>query len=136
VKRGITMLMPTSVQTGALVLLVDDDCRTARRLGRMLEEDGYRVEVLCDGSEALARIARSPSPDIVVMDAVVPGIGGLLLLERLHRTFPMLPLIFVTGYPELLAAAPKRPVVFTKPVAYAELRDAIGRAVDAQSSGG
>ena len=48
------------------ILVIDDDVRTARRLGSMLEEDGYIVEVMRNGTEAIERLAREPAPDAVI----------------------------------------------------------------------
>ncbi len=48
------------------VLLVDTDNRTSQRLAALLRDDGFEVEVLCDGASAIARLARSPSPGTLI----------------------------------------------------------------------
>ncbi len=109
------------------IFLVDDDIRTAKRLASMLEEDGFVVEVMRDGSEAVARMDRDPPPDAIVTDLVMLGMSGIAVLGAARRRGQSIPVIFVTGHPQLLARPPipfePSPIVFTKPVAYADLRD-------------
>ena len=56
-----------------LVLVADEDARTARLLARMLRDDGYNVELVLDGAAALARLTRSPLPDAVGKPLPPPG---------------------------------------------------------------
>ena len=115
----------------AVIMLVDDDTRTARRLARMLEEDGYWVEVFPGGADALLRLEQSPLPDVVVTDLMMPGTDGLTLMREARRRRPEIPVIFVTAYPERLARwvddAGTEPLVFTKPLEYAALSAALAR---------
>jgi DNA-binding response OmpR family regulator len=109
--------------TERLLFLVDDDERTARRLASMLTEDGFVVEVMLDAQEVIERLARAPVPDAIISDVVMPLPGGVAVVVEARRRWPTIPVIFVTGRPDLLAGiilAPA-PVVFTKPVSYAEL---------------
>jgi DNA-binding response OmpR family regulator len=105
--------------------VVDDDLRTARRLASMLAEDGFEVEVVPDGAEAIARLAREPAPDAIVTDLVMPRAGGIAVLGEARRRWRSIPVVFVTGHPELLQRPgipfDPVPIVFTKPIAYAEL---------------
>jgi two-component system response regulator MprA len=117
-----------------LVLLIDDDTRTAARLAQMLKEDGYAVEVLGDGVGALRRLANTPLPDVVVTDLMMPGASGLTVMLEARRTQPNVPVIFLTGHPDLLARLPKldpAPIVFTKPIEYDALSATIARVTTA-----
>ena len=122
--------------TRVLLLVIDDDVRSARRLARMLDEDGYDAEVLGNGTEALARLAQPPPPDAIVTDLVMPGASGIAVLGEARRRWPGIPVLFVTGHPELLTQYPipfePSPIVFTKPLHYADfaarLREVIVRA--------
>ena len=114
-----------------LVLLVDDDVRTAQRLAEMLREDGFEVEVARDGAAAIARLAREPVPDAVVTELNTAHADGTAVSHFARARRPGIPIIVVTGYPylfraEAFSSAPP-PVVFTKPVDYATLRDALSR---------
>jgi CheY-like chemotaxis protein len=132
-----TMSLASDTHTHRL-LLVDDDQRTARRCAAMLEEDGFEVEVLGDGAEAIARLARDPKPDAIVTDLVMPRAGGIAVLGEARRRWRTIPVVFVTGYAELLRwpAVPfePSPIVFAKPIAFAEL-SALLRAVLDDASG-
>ena len=59
-----------------LVLLVDDDVRTARTLARMLREDGNDVECAAEGAAAISRLTRNPLPDVLVTDMMMPFADG------------------------------------------------------------
>jgi CheY-like chemotaxis protein len=108
------------------LFLVDDDVRTARRLAAMLEEDGFEVEVMRDGTEAVARLGRQPAPDAIITDLIMPGVSGIAVLGEARRRVHHIPVVFVTGHPELLSGPPvpfePSPIVLTKPISYAELR--------------
>ena len=113
-----------------LVLLVDEDVRTAQRLAEMLREDGFQIEVARDGAAAIARLAREPVPDAIVTELNTAHADGTAVSHFARARRPGIPIIVVTGYPHLFRAeafgsAP--PVVLTKPVDYGALRDALSR---------
>lgn len=58
-----------------LVLAVDDSMTVRRIVSIVLERNGYRVAVACDGEEALVRF-REESPDLILLDVVMPGMNG------------------------------------------------------------
>ena len=67
------------------VLIIDDDTKLRKLLHEYLEENGFQVFSLEDGSEALPTIEKI-SPDIVILDVMMPGIGGLELLRQMRRS--------------------------------------------------
>jgi two-component system, OmpR family, response regulator MprA len=71
------------LMAGAHVLVVDDDEPIAAALRRALEYDGFRVTVARDGHAALDA-ARRHAPDLVVLDLMLPGLGGVEVCERLR----------------------------------------------------
>ena len=77
------------------VLIVDDDTKLRKLLNEYLEENGFQVYSLEDGSEALKTI-EEVSPDIVILDVMLPGIGGLELLKEINRKFSV-PVIMLTA---------------------------------------
>jgi DNA-binding NtrC family response regulator len=121
--------MPAYPQSAArLVLLVDEDLRTVRRLARMLREDGFQVEVACDGAAAIARFSRAPVPVALVTELTIAHVDGISVSHYARTRRPGLPVFIVTGHPHLIApgAVGEPPtVVFTKPLEYAMLRDAL-----------
>ena len=118
------------------LLVIDDDARTAKRFARMLEEDGFTVEVFADGAQAIARLALSPSPDAIVTDLVMPHASGIAVLGEARRLCGNIPVIFVTGHPELLRRGDvpfdAAPIVFTKPISYADVSDALRELLGSQ----
>jgi two-component system response regulator MprA len=120
-------LPPTHV-----VLLVDDDLRTARRLAEMLREDGLMVEVARDGAAAIARFTHSPVPDALVTELTTAHADAASVSRFARTQRPNLPVLVVTGYPNLFQAeafGDPAALLFTKPVDYSKLKDALLRAL-------
>lgn len=83
------------------VLVVDDTPETLGFLTEALEQAGITVLVATDGEAALALVQRI-TPDLVLMDAVMPGLDGFETCRRLRqdRTVSHVPVIFMTGLSE------------------------------------
>ncbi|MEP6495893.1 MAG: HD domain-containing phosphohydrolase [bacterium] len=80
------------------VLVVEDDEQTARLLSRLLIRDGFNVDVVADGARVIQMVAAS-SPDIVLLDWMLPGISGIDLCRQLKRdpSTRLIPIVLVTG---------------------------------------
>ncbi len=65
------------------VLIVDDDPKLLKMLGRTLTYEGLRVLSATNGSEALATV-QVQHPDIIVLDWLMPGIDGIEVMKRLR----------------------------------------------------
>jgi two-component system phosphate regulon response regulator OmpR len=78
-----------------LVLIVDDDHKLQKLLKEYLENNGFRVLGLPDGSQVLETIRRE-SPDLVILDIMLPGKDGLEILKEIRRAFD-LPVIMLTA---------------------------------------
>jgi DNA-binding response OmpR family regulator len=68
----------------ARVLVVEDDPKTAATLKLYLEHAGFDVAVAADGAEALKR-QRSDPADLVLLDVMLPEVGGLAVCRALRR---------------------------------------------------
>jgi DNA-binding response OmpR family regulator len=77
------------------VLIVDDDQRAVEMISLYLEREGYQVLKAYSGTSALD-LARSASPDLIVLDLMLPGIGGLDIC-RLLRQESEVPIIMLTA---------------------------------------
>jgi DNA-binding response OmpR family regulator len=80
------------------VLIVEDDSTVAEVLSRFLRREGYDVEVAVDGPTGLAR-ASSGLHDLVILDLMLPGMGGLEVCRRL-REIAAIPVIMLTALGE------------------------------------
>ena len=60
----------------ARVLIVDDEATLVDTIRYNLRREGYEVQVAGEGNEAI-RLARASSPDLVVLDLMLPGLDGL-----------------------------------------------------------
>jgi two-component system, OmpR family, phosphate regulon response regulator OmpR len=78
-----------------MVLIVDDDQKLQKLLKEYLEGNGFRVIGLPDGSRVLETIQKK-SPNLVILDIMLPGKDGLEILKDIRRTFD-LPVILLTA---------------------------------------
>jgi DNA-binding NtrC family response regulator len=72
----------------AKILLVDDEPGMLRYIKTLLEVDDHRVETASTGEEALEKVQKGLSPDLVLLDLLMPGIDGLETLESLRKLHP------------------------------------------------
>jgi DNA-binding NarL/FixJ family response regulator len=84
-----------------IVLVVDDSPDTVRLLTDVLDDAGMTVMVALDGAAAI-KIATRLRPDIVLMDAVMPGMDGFETCRQLKQLagFDNVPVLFMTGLTE------------------------------------
>ena len=83
----------------ARVLVVDDNDALRETLGAVLEAAGYEVTCAESGSAALESIVDAP-PDLILLDIMMPGMGGVELLRTLRKHGDMNPfgIIAMSGY--------------------------------------
>lgn len=81
------------------LLLVDDHCMVRRALRRLLEDepDLEVVGEAGEGRDALAQAARL-RPDVIVLDLVLPGMGGLEVIPELARRLPGIAVVVLSMY--------------------------------------
>ena len=77
------------------ILVVDDEKRIVEILQAYLERDGYRVIAAYDGRSAL-ELARSNSPDLVILDLMLPEVSGWDVCRELRRESDV-PIIMLTA---------------------------------------
>ena len=79
------------------VLVIDDDPGIRDYLEALATRQGYRVFAVGDGEEALETLKES-RPDIITLDAVLPGMDGLETLRQLKRRMPEVPVVMLSGH--------------------------------------
>lgn len=122
----------------ASILVVDDEPSMLRYLRTLLEVDSHRVETVANGFDAVERVQRTPPPDVVLLDLLMPEMDGMATMERLRQIRPGLRVIMLT-----CSNDPRKAVqairlgahdYLTKPFQKAELDAAIQNCLKTQPS--
>lgn len=119
----------------ATILLVEDDPAFAEALDRGLRAACFDVVTAADSLAAL-RLLESDAPlDVLLTDIKMPAgqPHGIALSLMARRQRPRLPVIFMSGYPDLIRDAGLDETVFAKPFHLAVLVEAIRQHLDAPS---
>ena len=95
---------PGQQESGPIVLVVDDDSRVREFVRVNLEAAGYSVREAERAEEALAVIA-DRTPDLVLLDVVMPGTDGWQLLQRMQERHGSIPVIMFSGKVDEQSAA-------------------------------
>ncbi|HVF03992.1 MAG TPA: response regulator [Frankiaceae bacterium] len=121
----------------AKVLVVEDDPSVRGLLHTLLTGEGYEVATASDGLAGLVK-ASTQHPDLMLLDLMMPDLGGIRVLEELREDPAMadIPVIVVTGKLEAVPAL--RGVlgdenVFVKPFGVTELLDRVAAVTNARS---
>ena len=122
------------------VFIVDDDEHVRKAAGLVLTQGGYEVYEAADGEEAIAVIESYPtsfSIQVIICDIHLPKVNGYDLIAFIREKLPMVPVIVLTGYPDVQGAASlfKQGVVdyLIKPGRADTLLDAVKRAIGEQA---
>lgn len=91
--------------SGQTVLVVEDEPHTQRLLMTLLSQEGHEVELAADGGTGIDSFRRT-SPDLVLLDWVLPGMTGLAICRRIRRVsnVPILLLTSKTSQTDLVDA--------------------------------
>jgi two-component system NtrC family sensor kinase len=118
---------------GGNVLVVEDNVDVREVIVSLLEGSGYRTAVAGDAREALAVMANGEKFDLLLSDIVMPnGMSGIELAREVRRTWPMLPVVLMTGYPGQSAALHEHEFpVLNKPLTQRKLARSIRKAIEA-----
>jgi DNA-binding response OmpR family regulator len=81
------------------ILVVDDEPAIVAVVRGRLEQEGFGVQAVASGEEALAHVDADP-PDLVVLDVMLPGIDGFEVLRRLRGAGSTVPVIMLTARDE------------------------------------
>jgi DNA-binding NtrC family response regulator len=107
------------------ILIVDDDERIRRVLTRLLEGEGYMVDVCASGAEALARLG-GQIYDALVTDHVMPGMSGLELVAETSARHPSTRCVIISGH-RPPPNAPRSLTWVEKPIALDRIVEALDR---------
>lgn len=90
----------TDSATIKTILLVEDDDVVRQLTAQVLEEFGYQVHALRDGTSALELLRSEQQVDLLMSDIGLPGMDGRALVESARQLRPALPVLFASGYDE------------------------------------
>ena len=110
--------------TTQTVLLVEDDPDTLATVAESLEESGYRTARAANGAEALAMLRSSPLPALILLDLIMPVMGGLKFLEHFDKdpNLARVPIVVLSASGG--QAATSRPLL-SKPVSLTTLLNVV-----------
>ena len=116
-----------------LVHVIDDDASFRRAIERLLKHAGYEVATYASAQHLLDRPPSESVPSCILLDVQIPGMGGPELQARLSALGSTLPIIFLTGHPDIpttvRAIKAGADDFLTKPVSSDKLFQAIERAI-------
>ena len=92
-------MLPMARSMSSKVLVVDDEDHIVELARIYLTREGYEVEGVGDGSQALARFAQI-KPDLVVLDIMLPGADGLEICKEIRKQ-SQVPIIMLTARDEV-----------------------------------
>lgn len=125
-----------AVDVGAgprFVHIVDDDASFRTAMERRLKHAGYEVATYASAEHLLDRLPSDSVPGCILLDVRIPGLTGPELQERLSALGSTLPIIFLTGYPDVRTTVRTIKAgaedFLTKPVPSDKLLQAVERAI-------
>ena len=112
------------------VLVIDDEADVRTFITMVLKNDGYETVTATNGAEGL-KVLREESPDLVILDLMMPNQSGTDFYRRLvqDKKHGKIPVIVVSGVPGRDLAIRKPAAVFDKPIDPDQFLEAVAAAL-------
>jgi CheY-like chemotaxis protein len=106
------------------VMIVDDETDIRESLKELFEDEGYEVVTAANGAEALDQLAKGEPPCAMVLDLIMPVMGGVELYGKLRADpkLAQIPVIISTSDP---SRAPSGVLIMKKPIDLGRLLDTV-----------
>ncbi len=78
------------------ILLVDDEPKALKYLGKYLDKKGFEI-ITADSGEKGLEIIKNESIDVTVLDVLMPGMDGITVLKKIKQIKPQIQVIILTG---------------------------------------
>jgi two-component system phosphate regulon response regulator PhoB len=90
---------PGVMEAKPLILIVDDEPELAKTVAYSFEQEGFSTRHAAEGRSALELAAQLPTPDLILLDQMLPGLSGTEICRELRRTEATrsTPIIFLTA---------------------------------------
>jgi signal transduction histidine kinase/ActR/RegA family two-component response regulator len=120
---------------GETILLIEDEVSVRDVTGKLLTKLGYEVITANDGLDGVAKAAEyGGNLSLVLSDLMMPELGGVEAVNRIHERRPGIPVVFISGYSEKALdwgeAMPAWGRLLSKPFSVDDLSGAIRSAID------
>ncbi len=79
------------------ILFAEDEIELAEPLGRILQQEGYGVQLVHDGAKALAALNDGQTYDLVILDWMLPQVSGIEICQQLRALGRTTPVLFLTA---------------------------------------
>lgn len=121
---------------GKAILVVDDEAVVTFALEGFFRQKGYEVLKAFYGDQALEQIQQK-RPSLVILDLQMPGINGMMVLEKIRADYPDTRVLVMTGFPQQYQEQLDRlkvDKVWTKPVSLIELTRGVEELLEGKAS--
>jgi two-component system, NtrC family, response regulator AtoC len=123
--------------SGATVLVVDDEPNLRRVLSAVLTRDGHSVIVADGGRDAVKKAKQLPHLDLLVTDFLMPDMNGLEVLEAVRKHHPAMRTLLISGHGTIRSAVEAMRLgafdFLTKPFEVEQVRTTVERALRADT---
>jgi two-component system NtrC family sensor kinase len=109
------------------ILVVEDDRQILAIMSLLLEDEGYEIVTASDGKQALARLRDGPSPDLIILDLMLPALDGweFRTIQRADPELSRIPVLAVSADSSAKAAAIDATSFLRKPFGADDLLDRV-----------
>jgi CheY-like chemotaxis protein len=114
------------------ILIVDDAPSVLKMTRKILHSAGYEVTCVGSGAEAIESVSGHEF-DLVLMDVVMETMSGMVAARAIRLSHPLLPIVFMTGFPDQLDALHNE-TVLEKPFTVEKLLGMVERVMKKQAA--